>query len=235
MLFVLLVTACAPAAATEQPSNIIEQPTSTSAPEDVPSKQPLAGPVEKAVIKQLAANLRLRESDISVLNYEAVEFSNACLDIVLEDVQCSQVVTPGRVIVLEAKGIQYKYHTSENGSRIQPASPALIWKREGGIAGFCDTLTVFRSGEVYTSQCKSQSEGRMGTLADLVSADEQTQFTDWIAAFGETNLDASDPKGVSDRMVVTLSLFGIGSKQPTKSEQQALFQFAQNLYQKVAQ
>jgi hypothetical protein len=56
-----------------------------------------------------------------------------------------------------------------------------------------------------------------------------------MAQFGESKLDASNPAGVADRMVVTLDLFGSGSKQVTKSDQQALFEFAQNLYQKVSQ
>jgi len=237
LIFVLvMVTACAvESAPTEEPLVISERPTSTPIPQEPTSEQPLAGPVEKAVIKQLAANLRLRESDISVISYETVEFSNACLDVVLEGVQCSQVVTPGRVIVLEAKGVQHKYHTSEDGSHIQPANLALIWKREGGIAGFCDTLTVFLSGEVYASQCKGQPEGKMGTLAQLLSATEQRQFSRWIADFGQLDLDASDPQGVSDRMVITLRLFGTGNKQPTESDQKALLGFAQNLYQELAQ
>jgi len=96
-------------------------------------------------------------------------------------------------------------------------------------------MTVFRSGEVYTTQCKPQAEGRMGTFANLLSSDQQNQFMDWMARFGEASLDASDPKGVADRMVVTLNLFGTGSKQVTKSDQQALFEFAQNLYQKLSQ
>jgi len=235
MLLILLVTACGSAAPTEQPSVVIKRPTSTPIPQEPTPEQPLAGPVEKAVIKQLAANLRLRESDISVVSYEAVEFSNACLDVVLEDVQCSQVVTPGRVVVLEAKGVQYKYHTSENGDHLQPANLALVWKREGGIAGFCDTLTVFLSGEVYARQCQGQAEGKMDTLAQLLTATEQKQFSQWIADFGQVELDASDPKGVSDQMMVTLNFWGNGKKQPAESERKALFEFAQNLYQKVAQ
>jgi hypothetical protein len=186
------------------------------------------------VIKQLAANLGLQEDDISVLSSETIEFGDACLGVSMPDVMCAQVVTPGHVVVLEAKGVQYEYHTSEDGSRVQPATLALIWKREGGIAGFCDTLTVFRSGEVYTSKCK-QTDGRMGTFADLLSAEEQAQFSDWIAEFAETDYDSSDPKGVADRMVVTLRLFGAGNKPPTKSEQQELFKFAQNLYRELAQ
>ena len=74
----------------------------------------------------------------------------------------------------------------------------------------------------------------MDTFANLLSTNEQQQFMDWMSQFGEENLDASDPAGVADQMKVTLELFGTGSKEVTKSDQQVLFEFAQNLYQKVS-
>jgi hypothetical protein len=194
-----------------------------------------AGAAEQTVIKQLAANLGIEESDISVLSSEVVEFNDGCLGVAMPDVMCTQVVTPGRIIVLEANDIQYEYHTSADGNRVQPATLALIWKRQGGIAGFCDTLTVFLSGEVYASRCKPQDDGRMGIFAKLLSADEQAKFTDWMTTFAMTKLDASDPKNVSDRMVVTLEVFGMGTKPPTQAEQQELFQFSQDLFQKLTQ
>jgi len=193
-----------------------------------------AGPAESTVIKQLAANLGLQASDVSVVSSKIVEFGDACLGVAQEGVSCAQVVTPGLIIVLEADGVQYEYHTSADGSRVQPATVALAWKREGGIAGFCDTLMVFRSGEVFTNSCNAQADGKMGTLANLLSSAERSQFNNWLAAFGETDLDASDPKGVADRMVVTLEIFGIGSGEPAATEQQELFSFAQDLYQELA-
>lgn len=234
-LFILIVTACAPVAATEPPSVIIQRPTAKptrSEPTPKPVRTP-AGPAEKAVVKQLAANLGLKESDVSVLSSEEVEFSDSCLGMVLEDLPCAQVITPGNKIVLEANGVQYEYRTSRDGGRVQPATLALVWKRSGGIAGFCDTLTVFLSGEVFASQCKPQADGKFGTFANLLSSQEQKQFNGWIAKFAESDLDASDPRGVSDRMEVTLELFGNGNKPPTESEQQALFKFSQDLYQEV--
>jgi hypothetical protein len=191
--------------------------------------------VVQIVIKQLAANLGLKESDISVVSNATIEFNDACMGVAMEGIMCAQVVTPGHIIVLEANGVQYEYHTNADGSRVQPATLAMVWKREGGIAGFCDTMTIFRSGEVYTLQCKPQSKGRMGTFANLLSSSEQQQFMDWMATFGQANLDASDPKGVADQMIVTLELFGTGSQQATKSDQQVLFDFAQNLFQKLTQ
>ena len=193
------------------------------------------GAVEDIVIKQLAANLQLKESNISVVSSTGIEFNDACLGVAVEGVLCDQVVTPGHIIVLEAKGMQYEYHTNADGSRIQPATLAMVWKREGGIAGFCDTMTVFLSGEVYTSQCKSPADGKSGTFANLLSSAEQEHFMDWMTQFSQEKLDASDPAGVADRMMVTLDIFGMGNKQVTKSDQQVLFEFAQNLYQKLTQ
>jgi hypothetical protein len=234
ILFTLVIAACAPAAATEGPLDVSEQPTSSPAPEEATSEPVSAGPAEEAVIKQLAANLGVEQSDISVLSSEDVEFGNACLDVAVEGMLCAQILTPGRVIVLEADGVEYTYHTTEDGSRVQPATPAMMWKREGGIAGFCDQLFVFRSGEVFISKCNSQTEGMMSTLANLLSPQEVTQFNDWMAEFDKAKLDASDPKGVADRMVVTLQIIGAGEKTPTEAEQQELFDFAQELYTKLA-
>ena len=235
-VFVLLLTACAPAqpAATEEFVET-EQPSYPNEP-SYPAEQDVTDipadltPAELAALKQLAANLGLQEGEISVVSSEETEFGDACLGVSMEGLMCAQVITPGRIIVLEANDVQYEYHVSENGSRVQPATLALVWKREGGIAGFCDTLTVFRSGEVYTSNCKSQSEGRMSTFADLLTAREREQFSDWIKDFGEAQLDASDPEGIADRMVVTVELFGTGGQSLSDAEQQVLLNFSQNLY-----
>lgn len=235
LLLVLILAACAPVAATEAPADVSEEPTSTPDAGELTPETEATGPAETAVIKQLAMNLGLEEEDISVLRSEEVKFRDACLGVAIEGMLCAQVVTPGREIVLEADGIQYAYHTSKDGSRIQPATPALFWKREGGIAGFCDTLTVFRSGEVFTSKCNSQAEGMMGSFATLLSARERQQFNEWMAEFGAAELDASDPAGVADRMMVTLSIAGAGDEPPTQAQQQELFEFAQELYQELGQ
>lgn len=228
MLLSLMITACSPMQTTD------EAPTeeNQNAPPPVETEQAL-DPVEEAVVKRLAENLGLDESDISVVSNEIVEFSDSCLGITMEDVKCTQVTTPGRIITLEAKGVQYEYHTSEKGDRMQPATLALTWKREGGIAGFCDRLTVFLSGEVYGSQCKSQPDATMGTIADLLSGSEQKEFNTSMTKFGEVHVDASDPKGVSDRMEVVLDMYGLGSSKPSDSEQQAIFAWVQNLFQKL--
>jgi len=224
LFFVLLIlAACAPQPLTEEPANAI--PTVENS-QDIDS-------IEDAVIQRLAENLGLEKNDISVKSTEKVEFGDACMDIAFPDVLCAQVVTPGRVIVLEAHGIEYEYHTSVDGDLIQPVTFALIWTREGGIAGFCDRLTMFLSGEICGMNCRSQPKEMASNFATLFSAQDQKQFNVWFLKYGEINLDVSDPEGVSDRMMNTLVFYGNGRGTANRADEQALFEWAQSLYQKL--
>ncbi|MCI0555082.1 MAG: hypothetical protein L0287_29385 [Anaerolineae bacterium] len=228
MLLILIVTACSPMQMTDE----VPADPNDSTPPPVDTERAL-DPVEEAVVKRLAENLGLDESDISVVSNETVEFTDACLGITMQDVNCAQVTTPGHIIILKADNIEYEYHTDRSGKRIQPATLALTWKREGGIAGFCDNLTVFLSGEVYGYKCKAESDAKIDTFANLLSTSERKQFNSWITEFDQISLDASDPKGVSDRMEVVLEFYGVGSSKPSDTEEQAIFAWAQDLYQKL--
>jgi hypothetical protein len=191
-------------------------------------------PLEAAVIAQLASNMGLDASQITLISNEPVDFPDACLGVSLPDVMCAQVVTPGRLLVLQAEGMDFEYHAAGDGSRIQPATVALSWERQGGLAGFCDSLVVFRSGEVYASRCAPAAETRMGALASLFSAGELAQFMAWLRRFGQLSIDASDPQAASDRMLVTLTLRGTGTQASvSQTEQTELLQFATLLYQKL--
>lgn len=190
--------------------------------------------IESALIGQLADNLGLNAREITVLSDESVEFPDTCLGVAMPEAMCAEVITPGRVVVLEANGVQYEYHVSADGSRVQPATFALTWARDGGIAGFCDRLTVFLSGEVYGNRCNAQEDERMGTFANLLTADQREQFDDWTARYGQITIDASDPKDVSDRMTVMLTFFGTGSRTSAlSSDSQGMMEFAQALYRKL--
>lgn len=192
------------------------------------------GLMEEAIMAQLASNLKLDLDEISVVSSSDVEFPDACLGVAMQDVACAEVITPGKIIVLKANGLEFEYHVSADGSHVQPATIAFVWTREGGIAGFCDRMTVFLSGEVYSTNCRSQQpESAIKVFAELLDATRQQEFFEWVQEFGHESLDASDPQGVSDRMVVTLEFYGNGQSQPSEAEIQTLFEFAQGLHQKL--
>ncbi len=193
------------------------------------------GLMEEAIAAQLAFNLGLDVDEISVVSSNDVEFTDGCLEVAIENVLCAQVITPGKIIVLQSNGFEFEYHISEDGSIVQPATIALTWKREGGIAGFCDRMTVFLSGEVYGNTCGSeQPEGTMKLFTELLTATKQQQFFRWMQEFDQVSLDASDPAGVADRMIVTLEFQGNGEDSPSDTEVEALLEFAQNLYQQLS-
>jgi len=219
----LLISSCSPREATEPP--VFTTPVIEGADE--------SDSLDDALVHRLSVNLGIDESEISILSSRETEFSDACMDIALPGVACAQVVTPGRIFILEANGLEYEYRTTANGDSIQPATLALTWRREGGIAGFCDGLTVYLSGEVYGTNCRSQPNETSGYFAKLITATEQKQFNSWFLKYGELNLDVSDPEGVSDRMINTLVFYGSGGGKPNKSEQQVLFDWAVALFQKL--
>jgi len=208
-----------------------------------PSAQPTvdsAAPTDEAVdlladelIQLLSVNLGLDESAIVLISREDAEFGDACLEVARFDTACTQVVTPGYIFNFEANGIEYEYRTDAVGDSIQPATVAMTWIREGGIAGFCDHLTVYLSGEVYASSCRTQPNETSGYFSELLSAAQITEFNAWYQKFGVSRLDESDPAGVADRMVNTLEFFGGGTGKPGKVDQQALFAWAMALFQKL--
>lgn len=228
VLALMILTACAPQTPTEPPSSpMVEQPGGGTVPEDDGFT-----PIESVVVNQLSENLDLNIKDILVVKNEVIEFNDGCLGVSMPEVMCAQVITPGRIIVLEADGVQYEYHVSEDGARIQPATLALTWSRDGGIAGFCDRLIVFLSGEIYGSQCKS-GDGRMGVFSSLLSSEEREQFSAWISKNGTATLDVSDPKGTTDGMSLVIEFYGMGKGKPGKPVQQEIFIWAQETFNKL--
>ncbi len=229
-LIFMLLAACSPQAAATEPPQVGEgQPTNTN----VPTKNSTAlTPAEQAAIDQLSKNLGIPAGQIKVVSTEAVDWPDSCLGVSVEGIMCSQVVTSGFRVVLEANGKQVEYHTNQDGSVVVPATVALTWSRNGGIAGFCDSLTIYLSGEVQGTNCKS-SDITQKSLSELLTPAEIATMNQWISKYGEVNIDASDPKGAADAMTVKLTMHGTGTEQLPKALEQTLLDFVQNLNQKL--
>jgi hypothetical protein len=220
-LFAMLLGACSPQGLpTELPPEVLEQATKIS--EELT-------PAQEAAISAVAQNLGVVAEQVKVVSTEAVEWPDECLGIAMEGVSCAQVVTPGFRVILEVAGKQVEYHTNEDGSVIHPATTAVTWNRVGGVAGFCDSLTIYLSGEVRATNCNT-SEVVEKRLSELASPEQIAMMDEWISTFGVVDIDASDPQGVADGMSVQLQLMGQGTEQLTSPQvQQILMQFVQDL------
>jgi hypothetical protein len=227
ILLIWMFTACVPQTPTAQPSTIMERPTLTHIP------PPDLTPTQNAAIEALSQSLGLPADQITLASTEAVDWPDGCLGLAEEGLVCAQVITPGFRLILEANGRQVEYRTNTDGTQLRPATVALTWKREGGLAGFCDYMTVYHSGEVHGSSCNlgQYTEQR---LIDVLFAEENAKLDEWLKNYGNINIDASDPKGVSDGMIVLLTLIGTGDQHTiSASDRQELLKFAQELHQRL--
>ncbi len=189
-----------------------------------------SGSAEDAVRKQLASMQGIDPSRISVVSDADIEWPDSCLGVAQEGMACAQMVTPGHLIVLEANNVQYEYHTNGDGSEIQPASILITWKQTGGIAGRCDEMTIYLSGEIHASSCKQTKDTSM---KDLFTADDNSRLAQWSAKYGQVMIDLSDPKGAADAMTRILIFNGDGNGQPSQADQQTLYNWAKMIYQKL--
>jgi hypothetical protein len=222
--FILPLTACATdSAPTEEPSSPDQEPTPADLPVDLT-------PAQLAAITALSDSLGLPAKSITLVSTEAVDWPDGCLGVQEEGVTCTQVITPGFRIILEANAREMEYRTNEDGTQVRPATVLMRWKREGGIAGFCDFLTVYLSGEVHRSSCNSEYVEER--LSNLLSDAEIVKLDEWVQEYGMLTIDASNPKGVSDRMIVTLEFVGLGNQETiSASNEKELLEFAQQLSQ----
>jgi hypothetical protein len=113
------------ATATEQTlkTEIIEEPVSPISPVNTPdntmtsaSDAELPAGSEQAVeaaVNDLADRTGLSPDLITVVSVEATEWSDASLGCPQEGMMYAQVITPGFLIILEADGEQYEYHTNQ--------------------------------------------------------------------------------------------------------------------------
>jgi hypothetical protein len=104
---------------------------------------------------------------------------------------------------------------------------ALIWKREGGIAGFCDDLKVFRSGLAVITSCKTGADRPQDTL--WLNAAQLDQFFGWLDTLQTSDGRQIDP-AVTDQMRITWMLSANGRRTPNESERQAIQTFAAEVF-----
>jgi hypothetical protein len=72
-----------------------------------------------AAVNSLAQSLGVDVSQIQVVNFEQVEWPDACLGLPQTDETCAQVLTPGFRVVLDVAGVQYEVRTDETGTNVR--------------------------------------------------------------------------------------------------------------------
>jgi hypothetical protein len=106
--------------------------------------------------------------------------------------------------------------------------PVIAWHREGGIAGFCDDLTISTVGDVLATSCKgTQGAEEMGRYR--LAPDELEQLYTWVDTLKPFEAEQTDA-ATTDAMTVRLAFRGQGTTDATQDDKLAIESFATDLY-----
>ena len=101
----------------------------------------------------------------------------------------------------------------------------ITWRREGGIAGFCDVVEVL-AGTATISSCASEPPAILSEVT--LSADQSQQVLTWLEELKTFDHEQADD-AVADAMTVTIVFNGEGDNEPTDEDLAAIEQLAQEL------
>jgi hypothetical protein len=125
-----------------------------------------------------------------------------------------------------------RYDELESGRTGAAWSLALDWNREGGIAGFCDEVTVYLTGDYSVSNCKTPPPSPAATLEPTLplhlSSTQLDQLYGWYDTLKTFDHEYTDP-AVADAMTIKFTLQGHGQQPSSDQDIQAINDFASGL------
>jgi hypothetical protein len=100
---------------------------------------------------------------------------------------------------------------------------AFAWHREGGIAGFCDDVSAYVTGQVYVASCRQDPP--VTTVQRRLTAEELEKLYSWIDTVAPFEFKHADP-AAADGMTLSLVFSGAGDRPVSEAERQAILDFA---------
>lgn len=114
-----------------------------------------------------------------------------------------------------------------NGSSSPAQGLAMAWHQEGGIAGLCNDLNIYRSGWAIPTSCKA---GQAASMASYRLTDNQlAQMYTWVDGYKNFEFAMKDP-ATADAMKTSLTFTGSGSAMPSADQQTKIADFAAQVF-----
>jgi hypothetical protein len=135
-----------------------------------------------AARQALAKQIGIAIDQVKTVDTEKVDWPNGCLGVVLPGKMCTQMVTPGYRVTLEANGSQYEFRTNETGEIVLQATAALpktadkviVWEQTTG--GVCSRVEIGTKSVAYGSCDGALTEAQL-------SAARAAELTYLLAAY----------------------------------------------------
>lgn len=99
----------------------------------------------------------------------------------------------------------------DKGEELESLAGGFEWRRVGGIAGFCDVVTV-RGETAVVASCRREPAEVVGEVT--LTADQSRQVAAWVDSLRSFEEVQSDGV-VADGMTITLTFTGAGDGDPT--------------------
>jgi hypothetical protein len=261
-ILVLLVAACAPAGATPTPP-----PDATQGhPQGVLATPPHSTPVPPVILlRWQSEDCEALESDGENLSYgpcdgDLTTVPATDLDLLrlsqwqgtYASFDATAEPTPAGAIAFEGEGtveatpaekramaewasLRYDELVADRTSAAW--SLALDWHREGGIAGFCDEVTVYLTGDYLVNNCKNPTLTPLAApepaLPPHLTPGQLEQLYGWYDTLTNFAYTYTDP-AVSDAMTTRFIFSGVGTQSATDQDVQEINAFASGLLVEAA-
>lgn len=108
----------------------------------------------------------------------------------------------------------------------------ITWRREGGIAGFCDVVTVSLSGPATVASCATEPPEVRDEVE--LSAEQTSRLQALIDRLASFNREQGDP-ATADAMTITIVFLGQGEARPSEVDVAAIEALANELLQEANQ
>jgi hypothetical protein len=108
----------------------------------------------------------------------------------------------------------------------------ITWRREGGIAGFCDVVTISIPGPATVASCASEPPEVRDEVE--LTAEQTSRLQALIDRLASFDREQSDP-ATADAMTITLVFLGRGAARPSDADVTALEELAAEVLQATQQ
>jgi len=113
---------------------------------------------------------------------------------------------------------------TSGGVRIEPV---LVWNRDGGFAGFCDSLVLDASGFARTKSCKSPTGAVYRPV--MIESDKLQTLFDWVETYAPFKFEQKDA-ATADAMTIVLTFEGRGRQVVTEAWKATAQAFAADVF-----
>jgi len=186
-----------------------------------------------AIREYLASQLTLPAEQVTLSNWQPVEWRDACLGVHKPKEMCLDVITPGFTLKFQTGATTTMVNTDATAKNFRLAQepespgplPALSWIRTGGFAGVCQNLSVYSTGSYWLRDCKTDVVLAQGVLPE----EQQTYLSELFKRYGSFEWKPMPSANSADMFIDQIRFYGTGSQMMPAEEQQKLNEYLAKL------